>query len=376
MIKSWSFKEEYKNLRKLVLKKIDKALKSGNIFFGNELNLFENNFIKLNKLKFGAAVGSGTDALYISLMALNIGKGDEVITVSNTAVATVSAIKSTGAKIKYVDVGNDYLIDVNKIEESISKKTKVIIPVHLYGQSCRMDKICSLAKKYNLKIIEDCAQAQGAKYKKKLVGTFGDLSCFSFYPTKILGGYGDGGFVGSKNRLLIEKVKRIKLYGIEKSNKKNKFFNKYYSNEHGINSRIDEIQCSILNIKLNKVKSYIKKRKKIADFYKKQFNGSALIMPLENKNSEHVFHLFVVYHKKRDLILRKLKNYNIHLKINYEYPIHLMKAYRDSSYKKSKHLLNTEKFSRGIFSLPIYPELKVKKIKKFAKILNKILRSI
>ena len=136
-------------------------------------------------------------------MALNIGKGDEVITVSNTAVATVSAIKSAGAKVKYVDVGNDYLIDTNKIERSISKKTKAIIPVHLYGQSCKMDKICSLARKYNLKVIEDCAQAQGAKYKKKLAGTFGDLSCFSFYPTIILGGFGDGGFIGSKNRLLI-----------------------------------------------------------------------------------------------------------------------------------------------------------------------------
>ena len=241
MIKSWSFKEEYKNLRKSLLQKVDKTLKSGNIFFGNELNLLEKNFVKFNKLKFGAAVGSGTDALYISLMALNVGRGDEVITVSNTAIATISAIKSVGAKVKYVDVGNDYLIDVNKIEKSISKKTKVIMPVHLYGQSCKMDKICSLAKKYNLKIIEDCAQAQGAKYKKRFVGTFGDLSCFSFYPTKILGGYGDGGFIGSKNKLLIEKIKRIRLYGIEKSNRKSRFFNKYYSNEHGINSRIDEI---------------------------------------------------------------------------------------------------------------------------------------
>ena len=187
MIKSWSFKEEYKDLRKLVLKRIDKTLKSGNIFFGDELSLFENNFIKLNKLKFGAAVGSGTDALYISLVALNIGKGDEVITVSNTAVATVSAIKSAGAKVKYVDVGNDYLIDTNKIERSISKKTKAIIPVHLYGQSCKMDKICSLARKYNLKVIEDCAQAQGAKYKKKTCWNVGRPFLFFLLPNKNTG---------------------------------------------------------------------------------------------------------------------------------------------------------------------------------------------
>ena len=375
MIKSWSYKKEYKDLRGQILKKIDQTLKSGNIFFGKQLGIFEKNFIKENNLKFGTAVGSGTEALYISLLALNIGKGDEVITVSNTAIATVSAIESTGAKARFIDVRKDYLMDVSKIQKAITKNTKAIIPVHLFGQSCEIDKICKIAKKNRLKVIEDCAQAQGAKYKNKFVGTFGDISCFSFYPTKILGAYGDGGFVGSKNKLLIEKVKRIRLYGMDKINKKNKFFNKYYSNEHGINSRIDEIQCSILNLKLKKVKSFIIKRRKIANIYKKNLYKTSLVLPPENKNCEHVYHLFVVYHKKRNLIFKKLKKYNIYPNINYEYPIHLMKAYK-SKISKSRGLSNSEKFAKGIFSLPIYPNLEPKNISRFIGILKKILKTI
>ena len=167
MIKAWSYLDEYKVLRKKILKSIDISLKSGQIFFGNELNIFEKKFIKKNNLKYGVAVGSGTDALYIALLALGIGKGNEVITVSNTAIPTVSAIKSSGADVKFVDINNDYLIDVNKIEKCISKRTKAIIPVHLYGLPCDMAKICKIAKKYKLKIIEDCAQAQGAKFNNK-----------------------------------------------------------------------------------------------------------------------------------------------------------------------------------------------------------------
>ena len=165
MIKSWSYIEEYKDLRKKILKSIDKSLKSGQIFFGKEINKFEHSFIKKNNFKYGVAVASGTDALYIALLALGIKSGDEVITVSNTAIPTASAIKSCGANIKFVDISNDYLIDINKIEKNINKNTKAIIPVHLYGQACEMDKIIKIAKKYNLKIIEDCAQAQGAKFK-------------------------------------------------------------------------------------------------------------------------------------------------------------------------------------------------------------------
>ena len=181
MIKAWSYIEEYKGLRKKILKSIDRTLKSGQIFFGKELQKFEKRFIKENNLKYGVAVGSGTDALYIALLGLGFKQDDEIITVSNTAIPTISAIRSCGAKVRFADIRSDYLINTDNIEKYISKNTKAIIPVHLYGQACDMEKICKIAKKYKLKIIEDCAQAQGAKFKNKYVGTFGDVGCFSIF---------------------------------------------------------------------------------------------------------------------------------------------------------------------------------------------------
>ena len=373
MINAWSYKQEYKILRKQILKTIDKSLKSGEIFFGNELKKFEKNFTSANKLKFGLAVGSGTDAIYIALMSLGVGIDDEVITVSNTAIPTVSAIKSCGAKVKFVDVGADYLMDPNKIERYISKKTKVIIPVHLYGHACDMDKICKIAKKNKLKVIEDCAQAQGAMYKNKFVGSFGDIGCFSFYPTKILGSYGDGGFASTNSLSLLNKMRRIRFYGIEKKDKKNKFLNKYYANEHGVNSRISELQTSILNLKLPKVKSYIFKRKKLAKKYNDELKNTSLKLPYEKKNYKHVFHLYVVFHPKRNFIVKQLQKKNINVSINYPFPIHKMKAYKGSVCNDCDCLPFTEKYSNGIFSLPLYPDFKNRDLLKITSSLKKIL---
>ena len=376
MIKAWSYTEEYKELRKKILSSIDRTLKSGQIFFGKELKKFEKTFVKKNNLKYGVAVGSGTDALSLALMGLGIGQGDEVITVSNTAIPTVSAIKNCGAKARFVDIDHDYLIDSDKIEKSLSKNTKAIIPVHLYGQPCNMTKICKIAKKYKLKIIEDCAQAQGAKFKNKYVGTFGDAGCFSFYPTKILGTYGDGGFVSTNSLKLYKKIRRIRFYGIEQNDKKNKFRNKYYANEHGINSRIAEIQFSILNLKLPKVNSWIKQRKKLAKLYSEKLKNTSLGLPIKKKDCENVFHLYVVYHPKRNFIIKKLKKHNIQVNINYPFPIHKMKAYKNMVYKNRDSLPITEKMSKGIFSLPLYPKLKTSEILRISKVLSRILKQI
>ena len=376
MINAWSYKDEYKELRSKILKNVDKTLKSGNIFFGNELKKFEKLFLKMNNFKYGVAVGSGTDALYLSLIALGIGRGDEVITVSNSAIPTVSAIRSSGANVKFVDVDDNYLIDTKKIEKKITNKTKAIIPVHLYGQSCDMEKISLLARKHKLKIIEDCAQAQGAKYKNRFVGSFGDTGCFSFYPTKILGAYGDGGFISTSSLSLFKKLKRLRFYGIEQNDKKNKYNNKYYANNHGTNSRISELQASILNIKLPKVDSFINKRRYIAKIYLKYLKNSGLILPKEKINCKHVFHLFVVYHSKRNLIIKKLKKNNILVNINYPYPIHKMKAYKNLYNFNIKNLYNTEKFAKGIFSLPLYPNLKISDVVKISKTLKKVLLNI
>ena len=376
MIKAWSYTEEYKVLRKKILKSIDETLKSGQIFFGKELQKFEKQFIKENNLKYGVAVGSGTDALYIALLGLGIKQDDEIITVSNTAIPTVSAIKTCGAKARFVDIGSDYLINTDNIEKYISKNTKAIIPVHLYGQACDMEKICKIAKKYKLKIIEDCAQAQGAKFKNKYVGSFGDAGCFSFYPTKILGAYGDGGFISTNSINLYKKVKQIRFYGIEQNNKKNKFNNKYYANKHGINSRISEIQLSILNLKLPQVNSWIKQRRKLAKVYSQELKDTSLKLPVENINCKHVFHLYVVYHPNRDKIIKKLKENNIQVNINYPFPIHKMKAYKNKVLNKYNYLPITEKMANGIFSLPLYPKLKKTDVFKVSRVIKKILLKI
>ena len=368
MIKAWSYKEEYKLLSNKILKSLDKVFKSNQLFFGEELKQFEKIFLKTNKSKYGIGVKSGTEALIIALKTLKIKINDEVITVSNTAIPTISAIKNVGAKVKFVDVGNDYLIDTEDLKKKITSKTKAIIVVHLYGQSCDMTKICSIAKKNRIKIIEDCAQAHGAKHKGINVGNFGDIGCFSFYPTKNLGSYGDGGFLTTKKLSLYEKMRRIRFYGIEELKPKNKFNKKYYSFEEGINSRLDEIQSAILNLKIKYLKDNIKKKQQIANIYDKNLNLKNLILPQVNKGNFHSYHQYVVRHKKRVTILKKMKKKGIQLNIIYPYPTHIMPPFRQKI-----RLNNTEKFSKTIFSLPIYPNFKKKDQMKIIENLTQII---
>ena len=375
MIKFWSYKRELTKYKNNLNKQINNSLNSGNIFFGDQLNLFEKRFILKNKSKYGIAVGSGTDALLIALKALEIKKGDEVITASNTAIPTISAIINSGAYPRLVDVGEDYLIDVKKIQKEINSKTKAIIPVHLYGQSCNMREIIKIAKKNKIEIVEDCAQSQGAKYKNKFAGTFGKFGCFSFYPTKILGAYGDGGFILTNSFESYKKIKRLRFYGIETVDKKNKFMNKYYSNENGYNSRLDEIQASILNFKLQKVDYFIKQRRKLVNHYLKELRETSLKLPIENKDCKHVYHLFTIYHKKAKLIMKNLKRYKIETRVIYPYPIHKMKAYKNYKFK-IKNLKKSEIFSKGIICLPLYPELKIKEVKLICNKLKKVLETI
>lgn len=374
MIKFWSYDKEYKKEKRKILSNIEKTISKGNIFFGDQLDNFEKNFIKKYKAKYGIAVGSGTDALLIALKTLNLKPGDEIITAANTAIPTISAIINAGGTPRLVDIGQDYLINVKKIKKEISKKTKAIIPVHLYGQMCEMDSIIKLAKKENIMVIEDCAQSQGAKYKNKYSGTIGTFGCFSFYPTKILGAYGDGGFILTNDYELYKKIKRIRFYGIETVEKTN-FKDKYYANENGINSRLDEIQASILNFKLKKVNSFINKRKLIAKEYIKKLSSTELELPTENLNCNHVYHLFTIYHAKAEKIKKKLLNFKIQTRSIYPYPIHKMKAYR-SLIKNKQRLKNSEKKAKGIFCLPLYPELNSFEVNKICFTLKKVLKEI
>ncbi len=374
MIKFWSYKKEYKKYNKSILNIINKTISSGNIFFGDQLKTFEKNFVKKYKAKYGVAVGSGTDALLLALKTLNLKTGDEVITAANTAIPTISAIINAGGKPRLVDIGEDYLIDTKKIQKEINSKTKAIIPVHLYGQMCDMDEITRIAKINRITIIEDCAQSQGAKYKNKFSGTFGKFGCFSFYPTKILGAYGDGGFIFTSDFKAYKQIMRLRFYGIE-TVEKNKFKNKYYANENGFNSRMDEIQSSILNFKLNKTDYFIRRRIDLTKFYMRALSKTNLKLPKENNNCKHVYHLFTVFHPKGREIIKKLLNLNIQTRKIYPYPIHKMKAY-SKIIKNKKYLKNSEAKSKGIFCLPLYPELKNKELKKICNSLIDVLKKI
>ena len=358
-INFWEFKEELKFLKsKKIFNKLKKTLESGEIFFGKTLKKFEKNFLNFNKTRYGLSVKNGTDALILSLMCAGIKKGDEVITVSLTAIPTISSIVTVGAVPVFVDVNNQCLIDVDQIEKKISNKTKAIIPVHLYGQSCELNKILQIAKKYKLKVIEDCAQSFGAKYGNKFVGNYGDFGCFSFYPTKILGAYGNGGFITCKNKNDLQKLSQLKFYGLETSNRKHLKYKKYYSNFHGINSRLDNMQASILDLKLQFIKTWIKKRQYYARLYNKK------ILNKKKINKEHVYHLYVLRTQRRNKIINYLKTKNINVGIHYENPVHKMNPYKKYFHNKYDNLLNSEKISREVFSLPLHPFIKKNEVEK------------
>ena len=363
-INVWSYKEEYKSIKKQILKEVDKVFSSGQLILGKNVKFLEHNFSNYLKLKYGIGVNSGTDAIQIALMSAKIGKDDEVITTSNTAVPTVSAIVSCGAKPVFVDINkDDYLIDVDKIKEVINKKTKAIIPVNLYGQCADYDKILPIAKKNKLIVIEDCAQSTGSFYNNKPSGSFGHLSAFSFYPTKNLGAYGDGGFIGTSIKNYAKRAFQLRNYGMKQT---------YYSEEHGINSRLDEVQAAIINIKLKKLKVWISQRRNIAATYNKLLKDTSLILPQENKKNFHSYYVYVVRHPRRKYIINKLKKNNIFCNISYPFPIHLMKGYSFLKYKKGNFPI-TEKLSKQIFSLPMYPQLKNSMVLKIVKFLKKII---
>ena len=357
MIKVWDYKKEYQNEKEESLAAVEAVFESGVLVFGPHLEEFEKKFANYCDCKFGVGVGNCTDALEIALRALKIGNGDEVITVSNTAVPTVSAIVSAGAIPVFVDVDEYHLMDVSKIEDAVTEKTKCILPVHLYGQSVDMDSVAKLAQKYNLKIVEDCAQAHGATYKGKKVGSISNAGAFSFYPTKVLGAYGDGGMITTNSEELDDISQRLRIYGMEKKKMSSGHWNgKYYSLEHGINSRLDELHAAILLKKLNHLDEYILTRCEIAKRYDNELSSTSMILPRERHDNKYVYYVYAVKHSKRDLFIEKLRERDIHVNISYPWPIHTMVGYEYLGWKDGD-LPITERYANEIFSLPMYPTL-------------------
>tara|TARA_B100000700_G_scaffold62802_1_gene69171 strand:- start:169 stop:1293 length:1125 start_codon:yes stop_codon:yes gene_type:complete len=358
MIKVWDYVKEYDAMRKEILDAVDQVFKNGVLVFGPKLQEFEEKFSEYNQCKFGIGVGNCTDAITIALRACNIGPGDEVITTSNTAVPTVTAIVNAGASVKFVDINKYSLIDVSKISNAINDKTKAIIPVHLYGQMCDMNTIMDIAKRNNLRVIEDCAQAHGATYFGKKAGSIGDVGCYSFYPTKIFGAYGDGGFITTNDENLFDKMQRIRFLGMERKKMSSGHWNgKYYAVEHGTNSRLDEVHAAILLKKLPHLDQWINRRRQIAERYNRELKDTSLELPEEHSDNKHAYYIYVVAHKNRDQIMKSLTEKNIHLNISYPWPIHIMDAYKHFVCSTCNCLKKTEDMAKKIFSLPMYPTL-------------------
>ena len=351
------FISEYRLIKKEINQAISNVLDSGWFILGKELEKFENLFAKYLGVKYLVGVGSGTDAITLSLMALGIGDGDEVITTSLTAFPTITGILRSGAKPVLVDVLlKDGLINPDLIEQKINKKTKCIIPVHLYGQSCEMDKIFTIVKRYNLKIVEDCAQAAGSLYGNNKTGTLGDCGAFSFYPTKNIGAYGDAGAISTNSEVLYKKLRMLRNYGQN---------SRYYHDLNGLNSRLDEFQAAILSVKLKYLDKWNEKRRQIA----KNYNENLIsVEPIkENHYGKHIYHLYVIKTLNRVKLQLHLQKNGIQTLIHYPLSINKQKAFPSQI---NEIFSNSEKLSNEILSLPIHPALKSTEIKKIVKCIN------
>lgn len=351
----FSLKTQYREIKDELGGPIEKVLESGAFILGEDVGLFEEEFARYCGVKYGVGVNSGTDALFLACLACEIREGDEVIAPSYTYIATALAISMTGARPTFVDIDEKtYNMDVSKVERLITKKTKAILPVHLYGHPVDMDPLMGIARKHNLKIIEDCAQAHGALYRNKKVGSFGDAGCFSFYPTKNLGGFGDGGIVVTDSNRIKEKLVLLRDYGRK---------DRYKHIVKGYNSRLDTLQAAVLRVKLKHLDEWNEKRRGNAALYTKLFRQkhTDIILPYEADFARHVYHLYVVRVKERERLIQELMDKSVRTLMHYPIPVHLQKAYKGLGYKKGD-LPVSEKCCDEILSLPMYPELDKREI--------------
>lgn len=350
---------QYEASRAEIDEAIGRVLASGRYILGDEVSAFECEFADYVGVQFAIGAGSGTEALHLALSACGVRAGDEVITVAHTAVATVAAIELCGATPVFVDIEADYFtLDPNQLENAITSRTKALITVHLYGQPAELSSIIAIAQRYGIRVVEDCAQAHGAMYRDRRVGSWGDIACFSFYPTKNLGAIGDGGAVVTSDPALAEKVRSLREYGwsTERS----------VSHVSGWNSRLDELQAAILRVKLRYLDADNDRRRRIAAFYDEFLRESDLVTPRRRHDATHVFHLYVVRSGERDDLFQRLKADGVGASIHYPVPVHLQPAYLARN-MFANGLANTERIAKEVLSLPIYPELTDAEIERVAR---------
>lgn len=320
------------------------VLRSGWYVLGNEVKSFEQEFAAYTGAKHCVGLASGLDALWIAFRILGIGAGDEVIVQGNTYIASVMGITINGATPVFVEPDEYFNIDASKIEEKITDKTKAVLVVHLYGQASNMEPVVNLCKKYNLKLVEDCAQAHGAKFNGQQIGTFGDIGCFSFYPSKNLGAFGDAGAITTNDDKIAEDVRVFRNYGSEK---------RYYNKVVGTNSRLDEIQAGFLRVRLKHLDELAKEKKQICERYLAELKNDKIVLPRTREGATHIWHQFVVKSECRDELMRYLDEKNIGTIIHYPIPPHLSEAYRYLGMKEGS-LPITEKYAKSVLSIPLY----------------------
>lgn len=347
-------KAQYSSIRDEIQEAINGVLEDTNFILGKHVKKFEEDFARFCGVRFAIGVGNGTEAITLALKALGICPGDEVITVPNTAAPTAEAITSAGARVVFVDIDPDtYNIDASKIAEKITKRTKAIVPVHLYGQPCNLDEVMRVAKTFNLKVIEDAAQAHGAMYEGKRVGSIGEAGCFSFYPSKNLGCYGDGGAVVTNDKDIALKISMLRDHG-----RKEKYLHAF----EGHNSRLDALQAAVLQVKLKYIDEWNERRRKNAQFYTELLSDvNSVTVPKILTGAVPVFHLYVIKVKDRDALMARLKGEGIETGIHYPLPLHLQPAYAYLGMKKGSYPAS-EFATEHIISLPMFPELKREQI--------------
>lgn len=373
-----NLKRQYKNIEEEVNASVLECFKNAQYIMGENVKEFEKEIANKIGVKHAITVGNGTDALIIALKSLGIKEGDEVITTDYTFFATAEAIRFVGATPVFCDVELDtYNIDPSQIEEKITDKTKAIICVHLFGNACKMDEVNDIAKRHNLHVVEDAAQAINSQYNGKNVGNLGDVACFSFFPTKNLGCFGDGGMITTNDDDLATIIRALKVHGsgengmkayailndeevevVEQNSGDNTVYNplKYYNYLIGHNSRLDEIQAAILRIKLKHLDEYTENRRSISHGYIEALKDTSLVMPTETEGGKHVFHLFILQSENREEIESKLKEKGIATGTYYKVPMHLQKASNDLGYKKGD-FPNAEYLSERTFAIPLFPEM-------------------
>lgn len=356
-------KAQYKSIKGEIKEAVNNIFETCAFVGGKEVETFEKIFADYCHASYCVGVGNGTDALWLTLKAMDIGPGDEVILPANTFIATAEAISAVGAQPVFVDQDKEtYTINTGEISARISEKTKAIIAVHLYGQPADMDPILEIAAQHGIKVIEDAAQAHGAEYKGRRIGSIGDAACFSFYPGKNLGAYGDGGAVVTNDQKLADQVRLLSQHGSKV---------KYSHEIAGYNSRLDGIQAAILNVKMNYIEQWTVARRKNASLYRELLKDTEIILPIEKEDVRHVYHLFVVRVKNRDAVQKQLLERGIQTGIHYPTPIHLTEAYKGLGIQSGTFPIS-EEYASDLLSLPMFAELTKKQIKEICKALKEI----